>query len=101
MAKTSTVNRNTERIKLVAKQKAKRDALRIRSKDLKLTLEERMEARAALDLLPKDGSATRIKNRCLLTGRSHAYLRKFGVCRNALRVLVHQGSLPGVRKASW
>jgi small subunit ribosomal protein S14 len=42
-----------------------------------------------------------VRNRCQLTGRSHAYLRKFGICRNALRLLAHQGNLPGVTKASW
>jgi len=52
-------------------------------------------------MLPANGSATRVKNRCQLTGRSHGFLRKFGVCRNALRLLAHQGVLPGVTKASW
>jgi small subunit ribosomal protein S14 len=101
MARTSLLNRNAYRAALVTKYKARRDALRARSLDLKLTLEERMEARAALDLLTPDSSPTRVRNRCQLTGRSHAYLRKFGICRNALRLLAHQGNLPGVTKASW
>jgi small subunit ribosomal protein S14 len=101
MAKTSTINRNQRRAKLAQKFQAQREALRVRSKDLKLSLEERMEARAALGLLPADSSPTKYKNRCQLTGRSHAYLRKFGICRNALRLLAHQGVLPGVTKASW
>lgn len=101
MAKTSQIIRNQRRAKLAAKYKVQRDALRIRSKDLKLSLEERMEARAALGMLPANSSPTRFKNRCQLTGRSHAYLRKFGVCRNALRLLMHSGVLPGVTKASW
>jgi small subunit ribosomal protein S14 len=101
MARTSLLNRNAYRATLVVKYKARRDALRARSLDLKLTLEERMEARAALDLLTPDSSPTRVRNRCQLTGRSHAYLRKFGICRNALRLLAHQGNLPGVTKASW
>ena len=101
MAKTSTVHRNLRRAQLGKKFRAQREALRERSKDLKLSLEERMEARAALGLLPSDSSPTKYKNRCQLTGRSHAYLRKFGICRNALRLLAHQGVLPGVTKASW
>lgn len=101
MAKKSLVHKNLQRQKLVAKHKAQRDALRERSKDLKLSLEERMEARAALGLMPANGSATRLRNRCQITGRSRAYLRKFGICRNALRLLGHQGVLPGVTKASW
>ncbi len=101
MAKKSLVSKNKQRMALVDKYKAQREALRARSKDLKLTLEERMEARASLCLLPANGSPTKVRNRCQLTGRTRAYLRKFGVCRNALRLLAHQGVLPGVTKASW
>lgn len=101
MAKKSQINRNNDRLQQIKRFSSKRAALRVRSKDLSLSLEERMEARAALDLLPANSSAVRYKNRCQLTGRSHAYIRKFGICRNALRLLAHQGVLPGVTKASW
>jgi small subunit ribosomal protein S14 len=101
MAKKSKVARNQQRGALVEKFKAQREALRARSKDLKLSLEERMEARAALSLLPANSSPTRIRNRCQLTGRTRAHLRKFGVCRTVLRRLAHAGNLPGVTKASW
>lgn len=101
MAKKSLVAKNQQRQVLVDKYKDRRAALRGRSTDIKLTLEERMEARAALTLLPTNSSPTKFRNRCQLTGRTRAYLRKFGVCRNALRLLAHQGDLPGVTKASW
>ncbi len=101
MAKKSLVAKNQQRAIQVAKYKDRRVELRSRSKDLKLTLEERMEARAALTMLPTNSSPTKLRNRCQLTGRTRAYLRKFGVCRNALRLLAHQGDLPGVTKASW
>ncbi len=101
MAKKSLVAKNVQRQVMVAKYKDRRTALRARSKDLKLTLEERMEARAALSMLPSNSAATKVRNRCQLTGRTRAYLRKFGVCRNAVRLLAHQGDLPGVTKASW
>ncbi len=101
MAKKSRVNRNERVQKLCDKYRQQRDLLRARSKDLKLSLEERMEARAALGLLPSASSPTRYRNRCALTGRSRGNLRKFGICRNALRLLAHQGVLPGVTKASW
>ena len=101
MAKKSRVNRNVHVQEVCAKYRVQREALRARSKDLKLSLEERMEARASLDLLPTNSSPTRFRNRCQLTGRSRGNLRKFGICRNALRLLAHQGVLPGVTKASW
>ncbi len=44
---------------------------------------------------------TRAYNRCKICGRSHAYLRKFGMCRICFRELAHEGKLPGIRKASW
>ena len=101
MAKKSLVHKNKLRMELVDKFKLQRAALRARSKDLKLTLEERMEARAGLSMMPANSSPTKVRNRCQLTGRTRAYIRKFGVCRNALRLLAHQGNLPGVTKASW
>jgi small subunit ribosomal protein S14 len=101
MAKKSKIARNKQRMVLCDKYKARRAEMRERSKDLKLSLEERMEARAALATLPANSSPTRIRNRCRVTGRSRGNLRRFGVCRNLLRRLAHQGVLPGCTKASW
>ena len=56
---------------------------------------------AALAKLPRDSSPTRLHSRCELTGRSHAYLRKFKICRIQLRELALQGKIPGLKKASW
>lgn len=56
---------------------------------------------AALAKLPRDSSPTRSHNRCQLTGRSHAVLRKFMVCRIKLRELALAGQIPGMKKASW
>lgn len=56
---------------------------------------------AALAKLPRDSSATRSNNRCELTGRSRAYLRKFKISRIMLRELALKGMIPGLRKASW
>ena len=101
MAKKSKVARNQQRLDLAAKYRERREALRVRSKDLKLSLEERMEARAALALLPRDSSPTRYRVRCSITGRSRGNYRKFGICRNVLRRLAHKGELPGCTKSSW
>ena len=56
---------------------------------------------SALAKLPRDSSATRSKNRCELTGRSHAFLRKFKISRIMLRELGLAGKIPGLKKASW
>ena len=56
---------------------------------------------AGLSKLPRDASPTRLHNRDHIDGRSHAYLRKFGMSRINFRNLAHEGKIPGVRKASW
>ena len=45
--------------------------------------------------------STRAYNRCQLCGRSHAYYRKFKICRICLRDLASKAEIPGMRKASW
>ena len=45
--------------------------------------------------------STREYNRCKISGRPHAYLRKFGICRICFRELAYKGQIPGVKKASW
>ena len=65
------------------------------------TYEDKREAYQKLGKMPRDASATRYRNRCGVSGRPRAYLRKFGMSRIAVRDLAHQGELPGVRKASW
>jgi small subunit ribosomal protein S14 len=56
---------------------------------------------AELAKLPRDSSPTRSRNRCQLTGRSRAVLRKFKISRIMLRELALAGKIPGLKKASW
>ncbi len=101
MAKTCTVNRNEERKRLVANHAEKRAKLKAIIIDESLPFETRMEARDALNALPRDGSAIRIRLRCALTGRSRGNYRKFQLCRNKFREMASRGELPGVTKSSW
>ena len=101
MAKLALINREAKRARLVAKFAAKRAALVTLVEDSKLSDEERMAARLALQQLPRNANPTRQRNRCALTGRPRAYHGKFDLCRNAVRKLAAEGQLPGVVKASW
>lgn len=101
MAKKSKVARQQQRVALVEKYTAKRAELRKLSKDPNLSLEERMEARAALGDLPRNSAKVRLKNRCQITGRPKGFIRRLGISRYMLRELAHEGVLPGCRKASW
>ncbi|MDR0716921.1 MAG: 30S ribosomal protein S14 [Azoarcus sp.] len=101
MAKLALINREDKRRKVVAKFAAKRAALIAQIKDTKLSEEERMSARLALQELPRNASPVRSRNRCSLTGRPRGVFRKFGLCRNKLREIAFRGEVPGMTKASW
>ena len=66
----------------------------------KSSFEEKMEARRKLDLLPKNSSPVRVRNRCQKTGRPRGYMRFFGLSRISMRDLALRGHLPGIRKGS-
>ncbi|MEO6723146.1 MAG: 30S ribosomal protein S14 [Ferruginibacter sp.] len=89
MAKKSIEARQRKRVVMNAKYADRRAALKAAG-DYK-----------ALDLLPKNASPVRLKNRCQLTGRPRGYMRHFGLSRNMFRDMASQGKIPGVTKASW
>ena len=101
MAKLALINRQYKREKLVAKYAKKRDALQAILDDPKATHEARYEARLKIQALPRNANATRIRNRCALTGRPRGVYRKFGLGRNKLREFAMRGEVPGIVKASW
>jgi small subunit ribosomal protein S14 len=101
MAKTSSVEKNNRRRRLTAQHAAKRKRLKAIADDLKNPAEERFAARIKLAEMPRNSSATRIRNRCELTGRARGYYRKLRMCRNQLRDLASQGLIPGMTKSSW
>ena len=101
MAKTSAVQKNLRRIKLVKKYSKKRAALKKIINNRKLELAERFEAQLKLNKLPKNSAKIRIRNRCEVSGRPHGVYRKLKISRIALRQLGLQGKIPGMVKSSW
>ena len=101
MAKTSMINRDIKRTKLVKKHAAKRAELKKIVSSPKSSYDEKMEAQTKLQKLPRDASPVRQRNRCALTGRSRGVYQKFGLGRNKLREATMRGDVPGLRKASW
>jgi small subunit ribosomal protein S14 len=89
MAKKSIIARQAKREAMVAKFAEKRKALKAAGNY------------AALDLLPRNASPVRLKNRCQLTGRPRGYIRHFGLSRIMFRDMALDGKIPGVKKASW
>ena len=101
MAKKSVVLRNEKRRKMAQHQFALRAELRKKAIDMKLSDDERDQARTKLQSLPRDGAVCRIRNRCQLTGRPRGVYKKFMVSRIVFREMAHRGLLPGVTKSSW
>jgi small subunit ribosomal protein S14 len=89
MARKASLARDNKRIQMSRKLQPKRKALK------------EAQDYDALQLLPRNGSPVRIKNRCAFCGRPRGYYRKFGLCRICLREQANKGMIPGVRKSSW
>ena len=101
MPKTSAIERNEKRKKLVAKFAVKRAELKATLLNPATTDEVFFAAQKKLQKLPKNSSAVRIRNRCALSGRPRGYKRKYGVSHITFRELALAGKIPGVTKSSW
>jgi small subunit ribosomal protein S14 len=101
MAKTSMIERQKKRVALVKKFSAKRAKLKAVAENDALPMDERFKARLKLAKLPRNSSATRLHNRCEVTGRPRSYYRKLKMSRIALRDLASMGQVPGMIKSSW
>ena len=101
MAKTSAIQRNLKRIRLVKKFSKKRENLKKIIKNKKLPLEQRFQAQLKLAKIPRNSAKTRVRNRCQITGRPHGVYRKLKISRIALRKLGLEGKIPGMVKSSW
>ena len=101
MAKTSAIQRNLKRIRLVKKYAKKRLALKIIINNKKLPLDERFKAQLKLAKIPRNSAKNRIRNRCEITGRPHGVYRKLKISRIALREMASKGIIPGMTKSSW
>ena len=101
MAKLSLIQREEKREKLVAKFAKKYAELKAVVADQKRSEEERYQARLELQKLPRNANPTRLRNRCVLTGRPRGTFRMFGLGRNKIRELAFKGDIPGLVKASW
>jgi small subunit ribosomal protein S14 len=101
MAKTSMVEREKRRERMVAKYAKKRAALKAIIRDPKATDEQRWDAQVALQKLPRDANPVRLRSRCELTGRPRGVYQRFGLGRNKLREAAMRGDVPGLVKSSW
>ena len=101
MAKTSSIEKNNRRKRMVKQYAGKRARLKAISQNKSLPMEERFAAQLKMAVLPRNSSPNRVRNRCEMTGRPRAYYRKVKMSRMALREMANQGLIPGMTKASW
>jgi small subunit ribosomal protein S14 len=101
MAKVAVINRDLKRRKIVKKFEARRAELFAIINDASLGDEDRHSARIKLQMLPRNASPVRLRNRCSLTGRPRGVYSKFGLGRGKLRDIAMSGEIPGIIKASW
>ncbi len=101
MAKRCMFNREIRRMALIRKYAEQRSAIKETIRSPQSTEAEKRDAQRRLQLLPRDSSPSRYRNRCRLTGRAQGFYRKFGLSRNKLREAAMRGDIPGLRKASW
>jgi small subunit ribosomal protein S14 len=101
MAKKSSVEKNNRRRRLTKKFSGRRTRLKAIARDKNKPMEERFAASLKLAELPRNSSATRVRNRCEMTGRPRAFYRKHKISRIALRDLGSKGMIPGLLKSSW
>jgi small subunit ribosomal protein S14 len=101
MSKKSMIERELKREKTVKRYDAKRAELKSIIADTSVDDEARWDAAMKLQKLPRNSAPVRLRNRCNLTGRPRANLRKFGISRNMLRLYAMFGQVPGLRKSSW
>ncbi len=101
MAKKSQIARDEKRRELYQKYRHQREELKAARRLARDNPQELARIQFELAKLPANSSPTRLNNRCVVTGRSRAYIRKFGLSRITFREMAHRGFLPGVTKSSW
>ncbi|MEO5654783.1 MAG: 30S ribosomal protein S14 [Nitrosospira sp.] len=101
MAKIAVINRDLKRREVVKKYAPKRAELSAIINDANSSDEDRHSARIKLQMLPRNSSPVRLRNRCSLTGRPRGVYSKFGLGRSKLRDIAMSGQIPGIIKASW
>ena len=101
MAKKAMIERDVKRRKLASRYEEKRKALKEQMRAEGASPEDVFKAAMQLAELPRNSAPSRIRNRCLVTGRPRGYYRKLKMSRIALRDLGSNGKIPGLVKSSW
>ena len=101
MAKKAKIVREYKIIEKVNKYAPLRAELKALIKNPNTSIEDKKDAVAKLDKLPRSSSPIRIRTRCFKTGRPRAVIKRFNLSRIVFREMALRGEIPGITKASW
>lgn len=99
--KLTFMNRDKYRRTLYLKNLKKRTELKIKLKSKKLIGQERCSLQLRLSKITRSSAQSRIRNRCIITGRGRGLISLFNISRIKIKELTAKGALPGVRKSTW
>ena len=92
MAKKGMIERELKRQNLAQKYSEKRKKI-LKEFSEAVSFEEKYSIHIKLQKLPRNSSQVRLRNRCWKTGKPRGFYRDFGLSRNMLREMGHQGLL--------
>jgi len=101
MARTAKIEKEKKRALLNKRYRVSRKQQKDIINSPHTSEEEKIKAERILQVMPRDASRSRQRNRCALCGRSRAYNRLTGLCRIHMHNAVMMGMVPGMHKASW
>ena len=95
------IRRDKARRRCVAQYESERLRLRAIVKNKLLPEIVQQKARDQMASQPRDASVTRVRNRCVVTGRARGVITEYGLCRMKFRKLADFGHLSGMTRSSW
>ena len=93
--------KDQQRRQEVQHQELQRRALKACLRETSLPWPQRWAAMERLAALSRNGTRTRIRNRCVLSGRGRGTLRSLKMSRIRCREWISKGALLGATQASW
>ncbi len=95
------LEKDKKRRRIFANKEVQRLILLFLIRNTKLSAAQRLLLTQRLQVISRDSSIVRLKNRCVLTNRSKGVYRQFRMSRVRLREMLANGLIPGYKKAVW
>jgi len=97
----SIIEKDKKIRKSVVQHELKRRILKSIAYNQHISIRIRWQVMLQLSSMPRDSSKTRLKNRCIITGRGKGVNSGLKISRIVFRDLVCAGNITGLTKSSW